>query len=119
MEKSVLPALLGEPLLKVYAELLPAPPTCFRILFLSGLPENQAKVSEELTGRCIESGMMFLDIVAGEFRRVDPWGTTVILIVDQDSHYPEWICLTLETLLKRGPDLSPRGIRAIAPSEKG
>jgi AcrR family transcriptional regulator len=141
MEKAVRPALSGERLLerllKVYAGFYRRHPAYFRILFLSSHPDIQAKVSEEMAQRCIESGTMCLDVVAGvirrgitagEFRRVDPWGTAVILwamvngvilIYDQDPRHPEWIGLTLETLLKKGLDLSLRGIRAAAPSEKG
>lgn len=141
MEKAVRPALSAERLLerlqKVYAGFYRRHPAYFRILFLSSHPEIQAKVSEEMAERCMESGTACLDVVsgvirrgmaAGEFRKVDPWGTAVILwamvngvilIYDQDPRHPEWIGLTLETLLKKGLDLSLRGIRAGAPSEKG
>lgn len=140
MEKTIRPVFQAEQYLerlqKVYADFYRRHPAYFRILFLSGHPDIQAKVSEKVTQRCIESGTMCLEIVAGvirrgvaamEFREVDPWATAVILwamlngvilIYDQDPHHPEWIGLTLENILEKGLDLSLRGIRAVTLEEK-
>ncbi len=133
MEKAVclpLPAArLLEELQKAYYDFYQKDKEYFRILFLSNHPDIQAKVSQELTQTCIEAGTICLEIVAevirkgiaaGEFRKIDPWATAVILwgmvngmiqVFDQDPRHPEWIGLPLEDLLKSGLGLSLNGIQ--------